>query len=82
QEKDKLREFQSPVRGEEIMEICKIPPSYSVGYIKSKIEQAILDGIIHNEYEQAKAYFLKNKNTWLKESSNRNHTLDILEKEL
>lgn len=82
QEKDKLREFQSPVRGEEIMEICKIPPSYSVGYIKSKIEQAILDGIIHNEYEQAKAYFIKNKNSWLKESSNRNQTLDILEKEL
>ncbi len=82
QEKDKLREFQSPVRGEEIMEICKIPPSYSVGYIKSKIEQAILDGIINNEYEQAKAYFIKNKNTWLKESSNRNQTLDILEKEL
>ncbi|NLO20304.1 MAG: HD domain-containing protein [Ignavibacteria bacterium] len=81
QEKDKLREFQSPVRGEEIMEICKIPPSYSVGYIKSKIEQAILDGIIPNEYEKAKAYFLKHKSTWLKESSNRNRTLEILEKE-
>ena len=67
QDKDKLREFQSPVRGEEIMEICNISPSISVGLIKSAIEEAILDGIIANEYEPAMQYFLTNKDKWLEE---------------
>ncbi|MEJ5244370.1 MAG: CCA tRNA nucleotidyltransferase [Bacteroidota bacterium] len=67
QEKDKLREFQSPVRGEEIMKICNLPPSKPVGIIKGKIEDAILDGIIPNEYEAALNYFLENKDKWLSE---------------
>lgn len=65
QEKDKLREFQSPVRGEEIMEICKIEPSKTVGLIKTRIEEAILDGIIPNEYDAAKEYFMNNMKDWL-----------------
>lgn len=56
QEKDNLRNFQSPVRGEEIMSICKIEPSKLVGIIKKKIEDAILDGIIPNEYNAALEY--------------------------
>lgn len=67
QEKDKLREFQSPVRGEEIMELCNLPPSRAVGYIKAAIENAILDGLIANDYEEAKKYFLNNKLNWLEE---------------
>jgi len=57
-EKDKLRAFQSPVRGETIMEVCKIPPGQKVGEIKSAIEEAILDGIIPNEYDDAYKFML------------------------
>lgn len=65
QEKDKLREFQSPVRGDEIMIICNIPPSKKIGEIKSAIEEAILDGKIPNEYEAAKEYLMKIKDDYL-----------------
>lgn len=61
EERDKIRNFQSPVRGEEIMKICNIPPSREVGIIKSKIEEAILDGLIPNEYEAALEYLYKIK---------------------
>lgn len=67
QEKDKLREFQSPVRGEEIMQICGLPPSKPVGIIKGKIEDAILDGLIPNDYDAAYKYFIENKDKWLSE---------------
>lgn len=65
--RDKLAEFQSPVRGEEIMEIYNIAPCRAVGVIKHNIEEAILEGIIPNEYEQAKEYFLANKELWMSE---------------
>jgi len=66
-EKDQLRAFQSPVRGEEIMKICDIPPSKLVGVIKSAIEDAILDGVIGNNYEEAFDYFMKIKDDFLNE---------------
>lgn len=66
QEKDHLRNFQSPVRGEEIMEICNLHPSKAVGTIKKAIEEAILEGIIPNEYESAKEYLYKIKDEILK----------------
>ncbi|NJD21844.1 MAG: HD domain-containing protein [Melioribacter sp.] len=65
-ERDKLRAFQSPVRGEEIMKICNIPPSKLVGDMKTAIEEAILDGKIGNNYEEAFAYFLSIKDEYLK----------------
>ncbi len=61
EEKDELRAFQSPVRGEEIMEICGIPPSKTVGLLKTAIEEAILDGRIPNDYNAALAYLLEVK---------------------
>ena len=66
-EKDELRAFQSPVRGEEIMDICGLKPGPTVGRIKKQIEEAILDGEIPNEYEPAKEYFEKIKDEYLKD---------------
>jgi len=58
EEKDRLRAFQSPVRGTEIMSIFNIPPCKRVGEIKSAIEEAILDGKIGNNYDEAYAYLM------------------------
>lgn len=65
-EKDRLRAFQSPVRGEEIMQICNLKPSKKVGEIKKAIEDAILDGKIGNNYQEAYDYLMKIKDDFLK----------------
>ncbi len=64
-EKDKLRAFQSPVKGDEIMKVCNIQPSKLVGEIKSAIEEAILDGRIGNNYGEAYSYLLSIKDQFL-----------------
>ena len=64
-ERDQLREFQSPVRGEEIMQICNLKPSRKVGKIKTAIEDAILDGKIGNNYEEAYKYLMEIKDQFL-----------------
>ncbi len=64
-EKDKLRAFQSPVRGEEIMKVCNLKPSKKVGEIKKAIEEAILDGKIGNNYEEAYEYLISIKDKFL-----------------
>ncbi len=65
EEKDQLRAFQSPVRGETIMEVCNLKPSKKVGEIKTAIEDAILDGKIGNNYEEAYQYLLNIKEQFL-----------------
>lgn len=67
-DKDKLRAFQSPLRGEEIMKRCSLKPGPTVGKIKKAIEEAILNGRIVNEYQASVEYFEKIKDEYLAEA--------------
>lgn len=59
EEKDRIREFQPPVSGEEIMRKFGLPPCKAVGMIKEAIKEAILEGVIPNSYPEAYEYMLR-----------------------
>ncbi len=59
EEKDAVRNFQPPVDGELIMKIFDLAPCREVGLIKDAIKDAILDGEIHNDYEEAFQFMMK-----------------------
>jgi poly(A) polymerase len=59
EEKDSIRNFQPPITGDMIMDTFGIPPSEPVGVIKNAIKDAILDGVIHNDYDEAFQFMLE-----------------------
>lgn len=59
EEKDRVRNFQPPIDGNEIMNTFELPSGALVGEVKMKIKDAILDGVIPNEYQAAHAFMMK-----------------------
>jgi hypothetical protein len=59
EQRDRIRNFQPPVSGEVIMTTFNIPPSKEIGLIKDAIKEAILDGVIPNEYLPAYQFMLE-----------------------
>jgi poly(A) polymerase len=59
EEKDHVRNFQPPVTGDEIMQMYKLPPSRIIGDLKEQIKEAILEGEIRNDREEALALLKK-----------------------
>ena len=55
EERDRVRNFQPPITGDMIMKIYGLPPSSVIGEIKEVIKNAILDGVIPNDYDAAYA---------------------------
>lgn len=70
EEKDRIRNWQPPVKGEEIMRVCGIPPGPLVGVLKTMIEDAILDGRIPNDHDAALNFLLSRKDEVLRNVEN------------
>ncbi len=64
EEKDRIRNWKNPITGEQIMEVLNIKPGPVVGQVKDRIKNAILDGIIPNDDNEAYRYLLKIKDDY------------------
>ena len=56
EERDRIRNFQPPVMGDEIMQMFHLEPCALVGELKSAVKDAILDGLIPNDHDAAVTY--------------------------
>jgi len=61
EEKDRIRNWQPPLRGEEIMQVCGLAEGPMIGVLKDMITDAILDGTIPNEHDAAMQYLISKK---------------------
>ena len=59
EEKDRIRNFQPPVNGDEIMRLFNLRPCAEIGALKSALKDAILDGVVPNEHDAALAFIVE-----------------------
>lgn len=59
EEKDHVRNFQPPISGEEIMEMFNLNPGREIGILKEKVKEAILEGEIANDKDEARNFVIK-----------------------
>ena len=56
EEKDRIRNFKNPITGEYVMQVYGIPPCQEIGQLKEMVKEAILDGLIGNNFQEADAF--------------------------
>ncbi len=59
EEKDRVRNFQPPINGQEVMEIFQLTPCNLIGELKTKIKDAILEGVIPNDRQSAYQFLIE-----------------------
>lgn len=59
EEKDRIRNWQPPIGGEEIMQLYNLIPGREIGILKNALKDAIMDGLVENNYQSAKLFLDK-----------------------